>query len=79
MIQLHICLSTSLSMALLSMNNKALAKWGFVVGLFAQPAWIYETYNKDQIGMLILSIVHTIILMNGIRNNFRKAGTSGEK
>jgi hypothetical protein len=30
-------------------------KWGFIVGLSAQPFWIMETFSKEQWGIFLIS------------------------
>lgn len=50
-------------------------KWGFVVGLFSQPFWIYTTLYNKQPGLFILSVIYFFIWIYGIYKWF---GVKGE-
>lgn len=52
------------------MNRKN--RWGCVFGLIAQPFWFISTFINHQWGMFILSVVYTLIWINGIYNWFFK-------
>ena len=49
-----------------------LPEWGIVVNLMAQPFWIYSTYRAykkaGQVGLLINSVVFTLVLIGGLVN-----------
>jgi len=49
-------------------------QWGLVINLIAQPFWLYsawKSYKKaDQIGLLITTIMVTIVILFGIVNYF---------
>jgi hypothetical protein len=49
-------------------------QWGLVVNLIAQPFWLYSSwkaYKKaGQIGLLITTILVTIVIILGILNYF---------
>lgn len=38
-----------------------LQQWGSVVGLVAQPLWLYETWCARQWGMFLNSVLYTIV------------------
>jgi hypothetical protein len=35
------------------------ARWGWLVGLAAQPLWLYSTFNAGQWGMFVLALFYT--------------------
>ncbi len=41
-------------------------KWGFVIGLCSQPFWIITSYNNEQWGIFLLSLVYTATWIFGI-------------
>jgi nicotinamide riboside transporter PnuC len=41
-------------------------KWGFVLGLLAQPFWFFTAYTHDQWGIILNSIVYSAIWVYGI-------------
>jgi len=47
-------------------------QWGLIINLIAQPFWIYSSWKSykqaGQIGMLITTIIVTIIIAAGIIN-----------
>ena len=48
------------------------SRWGFVIGVVAQPAWIYTTIVNEQWGRCILTMWYTYSWCNGIWNYFFK-------
>lgn len=46
-------------------------RWGWVVGLAAQPFWLWETYTAAQWGMFANAIVFTVIYARGLVNHWR--------
>lgn len=47
-------------------------KWGFVIGLLAQPFWVYSSYEAKQWGILALSLFYMYSWSQGIYNSFIK-------
>ncbi len=49
-------------------------QWGLIINLIAQPFWLYsawKAYKKaDQIGLLITTILVTLVILLGIINYF---------
>ncbi|MEI6499255.1 MAG: nicotinamide mononucleotide transporter [bacterium] len=41
-------------------------KWGFVIGLLAQPFWFITSYTHDQWGIFAISIAYTISWIYGL-------------
>ena len=62
------------AVAILMVNSRKdhLMKWGAVVGLVSQPAWIIGTLTAAQWGYFAVSIVVTFSWMFGIYNGFVK-------
>lgn len=48
------------------------SRWGFVLGLAAQPFWYWTTIENQQWGMLALNIVYTYNWSQGIYYRFFK-------
>lgn len=46
-------------------------RWAPVIGLAAQPAWLWETYNAGQWGIFALSLVYAIGWGRGIRTYWK--------
>ncbi len=66
--QVVACICGVTSIFLIARKNK----WGFVVGLTAQPAWYYTTIFHEQWMILVLSIAYTLNWCYGIYNWFWK-------
>ena len=56
------------SIVLLSRKNK----WGFVIGLCAQPFWFLNSYMNQEWGIFLVSIAYTISWSYGIYEWFFK-------
>jgi hypothetical protein len=65
-IQLLLLICGASSIVLLSEPN--LLIFGYLVVLFSQPIWMYETWKKRQWGIFILAFVYTASALNGINN-----------
>jgi hypothetical protein len=48
------------------------SRWGFVLGLMAQPFWYYATIVDHQYGILALNVVYTYNWCQGIYFRFYK-------
>jgi hypothetical protein len=67
--QLAIVLLSPLALWLIS-DGGAVARWGFVVGLVAQPFWIYATARSRQLGAFLISVLYLAIWIRGIVHFF---------
>lgn len=67
--QIWILVLSPLAILLLAEPGPA-SRWGFVVGLASQPAWIYATARARQRGMLAISLLYLAIWIRGIVNHF---------
>jgi hypothetical protein len=47
-------------------------KWGYILGLLAQPFWLYSTFTDKQWGMFCLSLFYTYSWIQGIYNYWIK-------
>ncbi len=47
-----------------------LQRYGFIVGLISQPAWLYFSFRTKSWGIFWLSVIYTVSWVNGINNNF---------
>jgi len=70
-IQLMILICSAVSIWLVARTDK-LHRWGFVVGLFGQPFWLWETYHSEQYGMFLLSGWYVYVWGKGIYVRFIK-------
>ena len=66
MIQSIILFCGVLSIFLLS--TKTYAIFGYIVIILSQPFWMYESYNKKQWGIFVLSIAYVLSALNGLIN-----------
>lgn len=48
-------------------------RWGFLVGVLAQPLWIYETWQASQWGMFALSLCFLIGYARGAWHHWTKS------
>lgn len=53
------------------------SRWGFIIGLAAQPFWLYTTAKNDQWGFFILSIFYAYSWSMGIYNKWIKNDSTG--
>ena len=47
-------------------------KWGFVLGLAAQPFWLITSYLNHQWGVFLLSLVYVVTWSFGVYEWFKK-------
>lgn len=64
-------LATGAAAVLLASKTDRRAKWGWLIGLVAQPLWLYSTWNAGQWGMFLLSCVYTWGWGEGAWNHWR--------
>ena len=43
-------------------------KWGYLIGLCSEPAWVYTTVKHEQWGILLLTIWYAYAWWQGIYN-----------
>jgi len=47
-------------------------RWGYILGLISQPAWVYTTIKHDQWGIFLLSLFYTYSWGQGVYNYWIK-------
>jgi hypothetical protein len=47
-------------------------RWGYILGMLSQPAWVYTTILHEQYGILVLSFWYTYSWGQGIYNYWIK-------
>ena len=52
---------TGCAALLLLASNTTWGRWGYVVGLLGQPAWLWCTWSASQFGMFFVSVCFTIV------------------
>ena len=68
MIQLAIGIMSGLAVWLISEDrNTRRQRWGWLIGLSAQPFWLYATWQSEQWGMFVLSIWYVYAWAKGVR------------
>ena len=67
--QSAILILSAISIWLLSCRGAG--RWGWIVGLCAQPFWLYETLIAGQWGMFANALVFTAIYVRGLANHWR--------
>lgn len=75
-IQFIILILSSLTIYLLTRLDKY-SKYAFIIGLICQSFWIYETLNKFQWGMFLLSLFYVYCYLKGIYKEFIKEEKDG--
>lgn len=58
------------SFGLLAARSQLLSRWGYPVGLLAQPAYLYACAKAEQWGMLALTVYIIATLALGTYNRF---------
>lgn len=69
LLQGYIVLSACAAVWLLARDD-GWRRWGFVVGLAGQPAWIYSTLAEGQFGMLVVAVFFAWVYGKGVWLNF---------
>jgi len=70
-VQIIILIASCTCISFLS-TTKPCRKWGFVVGVFMQPFWVYTSYSNNQWGIFIVSLYFWYIYGQGVYNCFFK-------
>ena len=45
-------------------------RWGYAIGLAAQPLWIWTTWHARQWGMLLLTLFYVAVWLSGVMRHF---------
>jgi len=45
-------------------------RWGYAIGLAAQPLWIWTTWHARQWGMLLLTFFYVAVWLSGVMRHF---------
>lgn len=68
-IQAAILLFTGTALLLIALPESIRwRRWGYLIGLLAQPFWYCATYRHEQWGMFIVSLLCTFSWMLGVWN-----------
>ena len=57
---------SSIAALVLVMQSTPVRRWGPVVGLVGQPAWLFSTWAHGQFGMFLVSGAFTAIYVWGV-------------
>jgi hypothetical protein len=71
MIQFLIFVLSALSIWFVT-REETWQKWGYPIGLLAQPFWAYASITEKQWGMLALTLFYTYSWSQGVYNHFLK-------
>jgi len=52
------------------LSCRGAGRWGWIVGLAAQPFWLWETLHAAQWGMFANALVFTAIYTRGLINHW---------
>lgn len=63
--QIWIILFSCPAILLLNYQNEY-SKWGCILGLISQPAWLITSYKNQQIGVGLMSCWYTLAWIQGI-------------
>lgn len=64
-LQTVITLTAIAALVLLARQDER-SRWGHVIGLCGQPAWLFSTWAHGQFGMLLASVAFTAVYLWGI-------------
>lgn len=70
-LQLIIFITSASSIWFLSRKEKWM-RWGYIIGLVAQPFWFYTSYVSEQWGVFFLSFIYFYSWSMGIYNYWIK-------
>lgn len=65
-LQAFIALTGAIAFLLVVRTQLGQAKWGYLLGLAGQPAWLYATFTTGQFGMFAVSLVWTWVWGQGV-------------
>lgn len=60
------------------MKNERTRRWGYILGLAAQPFWYYTFITNGQYILVGVNIAYTFSWINGVRNHWRLADKKEE-
>lgn len=66
-LQVWITLTACAAIGLLSIDHPR-SRWGFVIGIAGQPAWLYTSWAHGQYGILVATVFFTVAYATGIWN-----------
>ncbi|MHA6894760.1 hypothetical protein ACQUJT_11825 [Ralstonia pseudosolanacearum] len=69
LVDLWMLLSAMVSVALMNYDQRT-QRWGALVGLLGQPAWLYLTHVSDEGGMFTASVFFTLCYSHGVLKGF---------
>ena len=69
LINLWMVLTALVSVALLNYSGRT-QRWGALVGLLGQPAWLYLTHVTGEPGMFTASLFFTVCYGHGVWRGF---------
>lgn len=64
-LQAWIIITTVVAQVLLTTDTRY-QRWGAVLGLIGQPAWIYSTWSHGQFGMFAVALIFCALYVNAI-------------
>lgn len=56
-------------------QKKPWSRWGYILGLSAQPFWYYTTITHRQWGILLISAAYTLIWLQGFWKHWMRKET----
>ena len=63
------------AIVLVNSSELRVRRWGPVLGMIAQPAWFYTTWQAEQYGIFVLSFFYTASWARGLYNFWLKEKT----
>ncbi len=69
LVDLWMLLSAMVSVALMNYGTRT-QRWGALVGLLGQPAWLYLTHVSGEGGMFTASVFFTLCYVHGVWKGF---------
>lgn len=73
LVNLWMLLSALVSVALLNYDVRT-QRWGALVGLLGQPAWLYLTHVTNEPGMFTASVFFSVCYGHGVWKGFFRRG-----
>ena len=69
LVNIWMLLTALVSVALLNYSSNT-QRWGALVGLLGQPAWLYLTHVTGEPGMFTASVFFTVCYVHGVWRGF---------
>ena len=69
--QWFIMVFSPIAIYLVSRQDKY-SRYGFILGLLAQPFWAYTSFVHEQWGIFVMTLFYAYSWANGIIKNFKK-------